>query len=82
VVLWHALNKVRAVVRGKPGGIPAERLKSELKRFIEREPAARVDYVEFFHPETLAPAAKVTRGTHMALAVFIGKTRLIDNARL
>ena len=25
---------------------------------------------------------KVTRGTHMALAVFIGKTRLIDNARL
>lgn len=82
VVLWHALNKVRAVVRGKPGGIPAERLKSELKRFIEREPAARVDYVEFFDPATLAPAAKVTRGTHMALAVFIGKTRLIDNARL
>ena len=62
--------------------IPAARLKPELKRFIERAPAARLDYVEFFDPETLAPVPKVTRGTHMALAVFIGKTRLIDNARL
>jgi len=26
--------------------------------------------------------AKVTRSTHMALAAFIGKTRLIDNAQL
>jgi pantothenate synthetase len=30
----------------------------------------------------LQPVAKVARGTHMALAVFFGKTRLIDNARL
>ena len=28
------------------------------------------------------PAAKVRRGAHMALAVFVGNTRLIDNARL
>jgi len=30
----------------------------------------------------LSPVSKVTRGTQMALAVFVGKTRLIDNARL
>jgi pantothenate synthetase len=38
--------------------------------------------VEFFDPDTLRPATKVTRGVQLALAVFVGKTRLIDNARL
>jgi pantothenate synthetase len=38
--------------------------------------------MEFFEPETLSPVSNVTRGAHMALAVFVGKTRLIDNAPL
>ena len=58
-----------------------ERL-DKLKAFIEQEPLARLDYVEFFNPETLLPTLKVSPGTHMALAVFVGRTRLIDNARL
>ena len=82
LVLWRSLQKARAAVRKAARPLPAARLKAELKRFIERAPAARLDYVEFFDPDTLAPVPKVTRGTHMALAVFIGKTRLIDNARL
>ena len=81
-VLWLALEKAQASVRNAAGSIPAARLKAELKRFIERAPAARLDYVEFFEPDTLVPVSRVMRGTHMALAVFIGKTRLIDNARL
>jgi pantoate--beta-alanine ligase len=82
VVLRRSMDKVRADLRKATRPIPAARLKAELKRFIEREPAARLDYVEFFEPDSLVPVAKVTRGMHMALAVFIGKTRLIDNARL
>src|SRR5579864_821957 len=82
LVLRVAIDRVQANLRKASRSIPAARLKAELKRFIERQPAARLDYVEFFHPDTLVPVAKVTRGTHMALAVFIGKTRLIDNARL
>ena len=54
----------------------------DLKKFIEREPDARLDYVEFFEPDTLKPVSKVKYGAQMALAVFVGKTRLIDNARL
>jgi pantoate--beta-alanine ligase len=81
-VLWRSIHKVKAAVRNASKPLPALRLKSELKRFIEQQPAARLDYVEFFDSQTLAPLAKVTRGTHMALAVFLGKTRLIDNARL
>jgi pantoate--beta-alanine ligase len=81
-VLWRSLQRARAAVRKSSKHVPAARLKSDLKKFVEREPDARLDYVEFFDPDTLAPIARVSHGTHMALAVFVGKTRLIDNARL
>jgi pantoate--beta-alanine ligase len=80
VVLFHALRAARLAVKKKP--VSAARLKADLKEFITTAPLARLDYMEFFNPETLAPVARVKRGTQMALAVFIGKTRLIDNARL
>ena len=82
LVLSRAIQTTKAALRQTSGPIPATRLKTRLKRFIGREPAARLDYVEFFDPDTLVPLAQVARGAHMALAVFIGKTRLIDNARL
>ena len=82
LVLRRSLEKARAEVLKSSRPIPAARLKGELKRFVEHAPAARLDYVEFFDPDTLVPAPTVTRVTQMALAVFIGKTRLIDNARL
>src|SRR6266568_1689641 len=77
VVLWRSIEKINALVRDSSRTLPAERLKTEVRKLIKREPAARLDYVEFFEPESLEPVAKVERGTHMALAVFIGKTRLI-----
>jgi pantoate--beta-alanine ligase len=80
-VLWRALQTAQVVVK-KSGTVSAAKLKVDLKTLIESEPAARLDYAEFFEPDTLSPVSKVTRGAHMALAVFVGKTRLIDNARL
>jgi pantoate--beta-alanine ligase len=81
VSLWLAIARARATVRnGHP--VLADQLRSELREFIEKQPAARVDYIEFFDPETLRKVEKVDRKAHMALAVFIGKTRLIDNASL
>ena len=44
--------------------------------------AARLDYVEFFDPDTLESVVRASAGVQMALAVFVGKTRLIDNATL
>ena len=82
VVLLRTIQRVQAAVRKSSRPLHNNKLKADLKRFIEREPAARLDYVEFFDPQTLAPISKVVRGAHMALAVFIGKTRLIDNSRL
>ncbi|MGA2866112.1 MAG: pantoate--beta-alanine ligase [Verrucomicrobiota bacterium] len=81
-VLWRSIQKARAAVRQSAKPLPAARLKTQVERLIEQAPAARLDYVEFFEPETLVPVAKVSRGTRMALAVFVGKTRLLDSARL
>lgn len=80
VILFHALEAAKAAVARK--SMPATRLKADLQRFFTAAPLARPDYVEFFDPDTLQPVRSVKRGTHMALAVFLGKTRLIDNARL
>jgi len=82
VVLWRAIQMARAAARKSPKAIPAARLRAQLRKLVENEPAARLDYVEFFDPDTLAPLSKVTRAARLALAVFIGKTRLIDNAPL
>jgi pantoate--beta-alanine ligase len=57
-------------------------LKALLRAQIEKNPAAKVDYIEFFDPDTLKPVSLVKRGAQMALAVYVGKTRLIDNGRL
>jgi pantoate--beta-alanine ligase len=71
----------RAAIQ-KSKTFPAAQLKAAVTKLVECELDAKLDYVEFFEPETLASVSTVKRGTHMALAVFCGKTRLIDNAKL
>ncbi|HXI73621.1 MAG TPA: pantoate--beta-alanine ligase [Verrucomicrobiae bacterium] len=80
VILFHALQAAQGAVKKK--SVSAARLKADLKEFITAASLARLDYVEFFDSETLQPVSQVKRRTQMALAVFFGKTRLIDNARL
>ncbi len=76
-VLWQAIGLARKAVRS--GSLRG--LKQKVSLFIEKQPEARVEYVEFFDGQTMKPA-KPQRGVRMALAVYIGKTRLIDNARI
>ena len=80
-VLWRAIQTARTAVT-KSTAVPASKLKASLKKLIRAEPDARLDYVEFFEPDTLLPVSTVTRGTRLALAVFVGNTRLIDNAQM
>ncbi len=80
-VLWEMIQQAKKAV-ATAGSLDADKLRHELKAMMAKKSAARVDYIQFFDPKTLETAKSVTRGTHMALAVFIGKTRLIDNARL
>jgi pantoate--beta-alanine ligase len=80
-VLWRAIQTAQAAVK-KSKSVSTTKLKTDLKKLIESEPDAKLDYVEFFEPETLSPVSKVTCDTQMALAVFVGKIRLIDNSVL
>jgi pantoate--beta-alanine ligase len=82
LVLARAIRAVQALVRKSRAGLPAGRLRREVDRIVKTAPDARLDYVAFFEPETLEPVKRVRRGAQMALAVFVGATRLIDNARL
>jgi len=80
--LWGAIQQARRMVRQSRQPLAAGPLRLRLRRFIEQNPAARVDYIEFFEAGSFAPLNKVGRGAHLALAVFVGTTRLIDNAAL
>lgn len=79
-VLYRTLQRARSLVAGK--SISAAKLKSDLAKMIAKAHLARLDYVEVFDPETLDPLKQAAPGAHIALAVFFGKTRLIDNGRL
>lgn len=81
-VLWKSIRSVRAAVRRSPNGCRATRLRSRVARLVAQHPPARLDYVAFFDPRTLRPVRWVRRGSQMALAVYLGCTRLIDNGRV
>ena len=51
-------------------------------KLISEAPLGRIDYVELVDAETLQPIETVRPNSLLALAVFFGKTRLIDNIRL
>ncbi len=55
-------------------------LRAEILRGFADRPLVRVDYVEFVHGETLEPVETLAGPVLLALAAFVGKTRLIDNA--
>ena len=76
-VLRRALDAAKRSVAKTP--VPAGEMTKAIARLIATQPAARLDYVAFFDAKTMEPATTVTRGTRMALAVWLGKTRLIDN---
>ena len=50
-----------------------------MKAFIEKEPLARIDYVKAVDGLTIRQIEKVQKPMLVAIAVYIGKTRLIDN---
>ncbi|HUI27902.1 MAG TPA: pantoate--beta-alanine ligase, partial [Candidatus Kryptonia bacterium] len=49
---------------------------------LSAEPRARIDYVAIADPDSLRPVDRIDGPTLLALAVFIGNTRLIDNTIL
>ena len=73
----------RAVYHGesmiKEGERDADTILSQMRRIIEAEPLARIDYVEMVDADSIEPLTKAEGRVLTAMAVYIGSTRLIDN---
>ena len=77
LALYRTLARVRELY--DLGERDTEQLIGAGKRTFEREPAARLDYLEIVDPDTLAPLENAEPGALVAIAGILGTTRLIDN---
>jgi len=80
LVLWQALCIAQEL--WDSGERSAGRLRQEMTSLIESQPLARIDYISVADPETLEELDEIDRPALVSLAVWIGKTRLIDNITL
>jgi pantoate--beta-alanine ligase len=79
-VLYRALCAARDLWAS--GERDAEALRVRMRAVLEAEPLARTDYVSVTDPESLQELARIEGRALLSMAVFLGKTRLIDNMRL
>lgn len=77
LILNKSLNL--ALKKLKNGESSGENVINVIKGVIKEEPLAKIDYVEVVDSKTLKPVKKIENSILVAIAVYIGKTRLIDN---
>ncbi|MGA9529335.1 MAG: pantoate--beta-alanine ligase [Terriglobales bacterium] len=76
-VLHRSLQEVEKAFRA--GERSASKLSQAGRAVIGQEPEVRLDYFEIVDPDTLDAVERVTGETLVAVAAFVGATRLIDN---
>jgi pantoate--beta-alanine ligase len=76
-VLHRALTAAKAELAA--GTRDSLRLQAVLRKILGAEPLAAVDYAEIVDADTFEPVTRIARPCYAVLAVFMGKTRLIDN---
>jgi pantothenate synthetase len=79
-VLQRSLQQVQHEFQA--GQRIAAQLISAAKKVFTREPQAALDYFEIVDPETLDPVERISQKTLVAVAAYVGSTRLIDNTVL
>jgi len=80
LVLHWSLERVQQLVES--GERDAARLVAAGREEFAQESLVRLDYFEVVDPDTLDPVADVSRGALVAVAAYVGATRLIDNILL
>ncbi len=78
VKLYQALYLGRELIEQKIM-TDSMRLEKRLKQVLSSIPKGRIDYISVVDPWTLAPMKRIHRPALIAAAIWIGKTRLIDN---
>lgn len=77
LILSRSLNAGKELIES--GEKSASAVRRVITAEIEKEPLAKIDYVDVVDFETITPAETIEGTVLVAIAVFIGKTRLIDN---
>lgn len=77
LILSQSLKKGKALI--EQGEKSAEKVKEVITESLKTEPLARIDYVEVVDFENIQRVETIEGETLVAIAVYIGKTRLIDN---
>lgn len=80
LVLHRSLMRVQ--VAADQGERDTARLRQIGEQVIAEEPGARLDYFAIVDPNSLDPVQDVSRGALVAVAAYVGRTRLIDNILL
>ena len=76
-VLFQSLQAAKKKIR--TGTKSATIIQSTIKNMVRKKPSCKVQYIECVNAETLQPLSKLKGNILIALAVHVGKTRLIDN---
>ena len=76
-VLYKALQAGKNAIDA--GATDSNKVTGIIQQVIDAEPMAVTDYVSVVDGITMMPADEISDGTLIAIAVYIGKTRLIDN---
>ncbi len=77
LVLYQSLRQAESLIL--QGERNVVHVRKAMEKVIAKAPDARIDYIVFVDAETLQPIETVRHNTLIALAVYIGTTRLIDN---
>lgn len=77
LVLSKSLGEAQKMI--EKGERNAESIIRRMKEIVKGEPLARIDYIEIVDMDDLNPLTSIRKKALVALAVFIGKIRLIDN---
>jgi pantoate--beta-alanine ligase len=77
LALSKGLAAAEAAVRS--GEKSGAKIVAAARSLIEAESLAKIDYLELRDADELTPVETLTKKAVLAMAVFVGKTRLIDN---
>lgn len=78
-VLYRSIEEARTLTEVNEKSTSASELIKTMTAVISSEPMAKIDYIEAVDGKTLQPKSQLVPGDLVSLAVYIGKTRLIDN---
>jgi pantoate--beta-alanine ligase len=77
LILHRALLRIQTMA--DTGEADANKLAAAGREILSEEPAAKLDYFEIVDPDTLDPVRDISKGALVAVAAWIGNTRVIDN---